>query len=208
MHEPSTTLFYSQSTEAERIVQEDEPKNDDIMVSFADLQFILEGDNDPDNMIMLGKQFKILNNKLNSLLQIQTYIGGIEKQQVERLEVHARNFEYEIQKLRDVSKEFHELFVEHVKTMKESVDLKMVELKLEMAKEVEKIEKNYSVLHGKVYVVVDAIPKLVEYNTTYSTKLDVKSEQNCKVFAKLEEFFSSIKESISKIDLSTQSTVS
>ncbi|CAH1412920.1 unnamed protein product [Lactuca virosa] len=117
MHEPITTLFYSQSIEVERIVQDDEPNDDDIMISFADLQFDLEEYNIPDNMIMLGKQFKILNNKLNSLLLIQAHTGGrnvifgveieymlksqenrlrslvenIEKQQVERLEDHANH---------------------------------------------------------------------------------------------------------------------
>ena len=62
-------------------------------------------------------------------------------------------------------------------------------------------------LHSKVDVVADAIIKLVEFNTAYSTKLEVKSEQDSKVFAKLEEFLSSIKESILKVDLSTQSTM-
>lgn len=46
------------------------------MVSFADLQFDPDEDNIPDNMIMSGKQFKILNNKLNYLLQIQDDTGG------------------------------------------------------------------------------------------------------------------------------------
>ncbi|CAI9294638.1 unnamed protein product [Lactuca saligna] len=111
MHEPNTTLFSSQSTEAERIVQEDEPNDDDIMVFFFDdLQFDPEEDNVPDNMIM----------------------SSIEKQQVERLEFHAKCFEYDIQKLHDVAKEHHELFVEQVKTLKEFVDLKMAEIKSEI----------------------------------------------------------------------------
>lgn len=37
MQEQATTLFSSQSTEAERIVQDDDPNDDDIMVSFIDL---------------------------------------------------------------------------------------------------------------------------------------------------------------------------
>lgn len=59
-----------------------------------------------------------------------------------------------------------------VQTMKESADLMMDVLKTEMAKEVEKIEKSYYDLHGKLDVVADAIAKLVEYNSAYSTKLD------------------------------------
>ncbi|CAI9298233.1 unnamed protein product [Lactuca saligna] len=136
---------------------------------------------------MPGKQFKILNNKLNSLLQIQAdnrgrnfvfgfemeymlksrdnrlriLLENIEKQQVERPEVHANRFDYEIQKLSDVAKEYHELFFEKVNTTKDSIDLKMAELKSEMAKEIKKIEKSCFVLHRKVDVVADAIAKLV-----------------------------------------------
>lgn len=155
MHEAITTLFSLQSTEALRIFQDDEPNDDDILVSFSDLQFDPEKDNVPDNMIMSGKQFNILNNKLDSLLQIQEDIGvqnivygfemeymlnsqenrfrslveNIKKKLVERLKVHDNSFEYEIKKLRDVAKERRELFVEQVKTIKESIDLMMVELK-------------------------------------------------------------------------------
>ena len=45
------------------------------MVSFGYLQFDPEVENIPDHMLMSGKQFKILNHKLNSLLWIQADIG-------------------------------------------------------------------------------------------------------------------------------------
>ncbi|CAH1412567.1 unnamed protein product [Lactuca virosa] len=64
--------------------------------------------------------------------------------------------------------------------IKEFVDLQVAELKSEMAKEVEKMEKNDTLLHGKVDVVVDVIAKLVEFNTSYSTTIEVKSDQDCK----------------------------
>lgn len=98
--------------------------------------------------------------------------------------------------------------MEQVKKMKESVDLKVVELKSEIAKEVEKVDKNYDVLHSKVDVIADAIAKLVDFNTNYSTKLEAKSVKDSYVFAKLEEFLSSIKETILKVDLSNQSSIS
>lgn len=50
MHEPITTLFSPQSTKEERIVQEDEPNDDDITVSFADLELYTEDDNVPDKL--------------------------------------------------------------------------------------------------------------------------------------------------------------
>ena len=92
------------------------------------------------------------------------------------MNVHSKGFEYELQKLCDVAKERHDLFVEHVSKMKEYMDLKVAELKFEMAKEVEKMENNYNVLHSKVDVIATGIKKLVEFNTDYSTKLDEKSE--------------------------------
>ncbi|CAH1421301.1 unnamed protein product [Lactuca virosa] len=130
---------------------------------------------------------KILNNKINSLLQIQADNGGrkfvtgvemeyllksrencfrslvesLEQKQVERLVVHSKSFDYEIQKLCDVAKERHDIFIEQITKMKDLVDLKVVELKSEMAKEVEKMEKNYTLLHSKVDVVATAIKKLI-----------------------------------------------
>ena len=59
--------------------------------------------------------------------------------------------------------------------MEEFVYIKVAKLKSEMSKEVEKIEKNYSILHGNVDVIADAITKLMEYYTSYSTKLEAKT---------------------------------
>ncbi|CAH1434127.1 unnamed protein product [Lactuca virosa] len=50
--------------------------------------------------------------------------------------------------------------------------------------------------------------KRVEYNTTFSTNLDVKNGSDSKVFSKLDELWGSLKESKSKVDLSQQSTFS
>lgn len=99
-------------------------------------------------------------------------------------------------------------FFEHVDKVQKSVNLKVQELKSKISKEMEKIERNYSNLHCKVDVIFDFIAKLVEYNTSYSTKLDVKSESGSKVFDNLEEFLSGIKESVSQDVLSNQSSVS
>ena len=51
-------------------------------------------------------------------------------------------------------------------------------------KEMENLEKNYSILHGKVDVIFEAIMKLVEYHTSFLTKLDAKLDQDSKVFEK------------------------
>ncbi|CAI9293186.1 unnamed protein product [Lactuca saligna] len=81
---------------------------------------------------------------------------------------HSKSIDYEIQKLRDVTKECHELFVEKVSTMKESLDLKVAELKSMLSEKVKKMEENYKLLHGKVDVIVDAITRLVDFNNEYT----------------------------------------
>lgn len=57
MQEPIATIFSYQSTEKSQ--HENETDDEDVMVSFADLQFDLEVENIPDEMTMSGKQFKI-----------------------------------------------------------------------------------------------------------------------------------------------------
>ncbi|CAI9260873.1 unnamed protein product [Lactuca saligna] len=167
------------------------------MVSFVDLQFNPEEDNVVDNMIMSSKQIKILINKITSLLLVES----IELKLVEQLNVHSKSFEFKIQKLRDVTKERHDLFMEQVKKIKDTIDLMVAELKSEMAKEVENKKKNYTLLDSKVNFVATTIINLVEFNTDYSTKLEEKSEKDYRVIVKLEVFLTSIKESISKFDL-------
>lgn len=96
------------------------------MVSFAKIQFNPEQDNILDHMLMSGKKFKILNHKLNLLLQFQVDTVGrkavsgmevdillksqenllklameqIENKYEELLKNHAPNFEYDVAKER------------------------------------------------------------------------------------------------------------
>ncbi|CAI9259194.1 unnamed protein product [Lactuca saligna] len=130
MHELITTLFSTQSTEAGRMIHDEEPSDDEIM------------------------------------------------KQEERLAIHSKSFDYEIQKLRDISKERHELFVEQVTKMKESVDPKISELESMLSKEVQKMEQSYTLLHGKVDVIANAITKLDYFNSKYMNKLEAKSKKD------------------------------
>lgn len=142
-------------------------------------------------MITSGKQFKILNSNKISVLHIQADIRGrnfftgvkidyflksqenffrslvesIELKQVQRLVVHSKSFDYEIQKLPDVAKEHHDIFFEQMTNMKESVDRTVAELKSKMSKEIDKMEKNYTLVHSKVDAVASAITRLVDFKT-------------------------------------------
>lgn len=110
--------------------------------------------------------------------RFRSMVEGIEQKQVERSDLHSKSFDYEIQKLHNVAKECHELFVEQVTKQKEYVDLKVAELKFELSKEVNKMEQNYSLLHSTVDFITTAITKLVEFNIEYLNKLEVKSEKD------------------------------
>lgn len=57
----------------------DEPDHDDGSFggTFEELEFDPEEEDIPDHMMMSGKQFKILNNKLNTIIQSQADAWGI-----------------------------------------------------------------------------------------------------------------------------------
>ncbi|CAI9275729.1 unnamed protein product [Lactuca saligna] len=69
MQEPIATLFSSQSTDHEKTITEAEAYEDDVLVSFFELQFNPDEEDIPDYLIMSGKQFKILNIKMKMILQ-------------------------------------------------------------------------------------------------------------------------------------------
>ena len=70
MQQPITSLFSSQSTEGPNTVNDDETDHGGFDGSFSDIEFDRNEEDIPDHMMMPGKQFKILNQKLNSLLQL------------------------------------------------------------------------------------------------------------------------------------------
>ena len=126
----------------------------------------------------------------------------------QQLAFYSKSHDYEIQKFRDVTKSHHELFMEMINAMKESLALKVAKIKSLMSEERKKMEENYKLLHGKVDVIVGAITRLVEFNNEYNKQLQAKSEKDENVFEKMEEFLSGIKEYLSKLDLSNKSTIS
>ncbi|CAI9290379.1 unnamed protein product [Lactuca saligna] len=85
MQQPITSFFPSQSTKGPKIVNGDKTNDGKFMGSFAEIEFDPEEENIPNHMLMSGKQFKILNRKLNSLLQFQVDAG--DKHSISRIEV-------------------------------------------------------------------------------------------------------------------------
>ncbi|CAI9281406.1 unnamed protein product [Lactuca saligna] len=132
----------------EKSIHDDNPKDDDLMVSFVEIQFDPEEENIPDHMLMT------------------------------------------------------------VKKVKEDVNFKVEEIHTKMTKEVFKLDKNYSNLHTKVDIIDDAVKKVVEFYNSLITKVDTNLESDSKFVANLEELLGSLKESLSKLDVSPSYSIS
>lgn len=61
-----------------------------------------------------------------------------------------------------VAKERHVLFVKDVKTMREDVNRKIKELKVEVSKEIHELSTIYSSLHSKVDTIDGVVTKIDE----------------------------------------------
>ncbi|CAI9298587.1 unnamed protein product [Lactuca saligna] len=77
-----------------------------------------------------------------------------------------------------------------------------------MTKEIAKIDQNYSNIHTKVNIFVDAFKNIVELYTSLIIKVDFKSESNYKHFVKLEELLGNVKGLVSKLNVSPSYSVS
>ena len=53
INQPINSLFSSQSTNPEKVNHDEEPNDDDVMVSFANIHFDQEKENIPDDLINL-----------------------------------------------------------------------------------------------------------------------------------------------------------
>ncbi|CAI9286432.1 unnamed protein product [Lactuca saligna] len=86
MDQPFTTIFSTQSTDppnssspvAETMAVDEETDNEGFGGTFEALSFDKAEEDFPDHMLMTMKQFKILNSKLNSILQSQADVGSAE----------------------------------------------------------------------------------------------------------------------------------
>ncbi|CAI9266780.1 unnamed protein product [Lactuca saligna] len=135
--------------EGPKTINDDETDYGGFVGSFASIEFDPNEEDVPDHMLMSGKQFKILNRKLNSLLQLQVYGGG--KDSVSGIEVDVmlkaqehciqdkldqiyknnelrdkskfESFNGALRALKDVAKERHVMYVQDVKTIRENVNL-------------------------------------------------------------------------------------
>ncbi|CAI9285519.1 unnamed protein product [Lactuca saligna] len=77
INQPITLFFSSQSTDPPKSLNDTKIDDGGFGGTFADIEFDPEEEDIPDHMLMSGKQFKILNKKLNYILQSQADARGM-----------------------------------------------------------------------------------------------------------------------------------
>lgn len=103
------------------------------------------------------------------------------------------SFNHELKELKAVAKERHLLFVQDVKKVREDVNLKIEELRVDMAKEIADLDHNYSSLHTKVGIIADVVTKVVEMYNSLLPKVYKKVEVDAQSFGKIKETLSNLK---------------
>ncbi|CAI9269825.1 unnamed protein product [Lactuca saligna] len=76
LNQPITSMFSSQSTDTPKPTSPTEIDHEGFGGTFEDLEFQDDEEDFPDHMLMTMKQYKILNQKLNSIIQSQADLGG------------------------------------------------------------------------------------------------------------------------------------
>lgn len=118
-------------------------------------------------------------------LQLKEMMDRIDKNNKMCVKLQSESFNHEVKDMREISKERHIFFGEAVKKVREDVNFKIEEIRQEMKKEVVNVYQNYSTLHNKMDIVVDAVKKIAKFTSTLFTKVDLKSNINSKEFVHL-----------------------
>ncbi|KAL7609544.1 hypothetical protein Lser_V15G13888 [Lactuca serriola] len=179
LQNPFTTLFPSQSPEnpiPSQQMSDPEVEGDAFGGILDDISFDSDEEEIPDHMLMTGKQFKILNQKLKTIIQSQADSGrmssisamevdimikGAEKHILEkvdqsdknnelRVQAQGNNFTTTLKDLKAANKERHLLFIQDVKKVREDVNFKIQELKSDIAKDLQAVNTRQEDLHKQV----------------------------------------------------------
>ncbi|CAI9295061.1 unnamed protein product [Lactuca saligna] len=76
LNQPFTSIFPSQSTDTPKPSSPTDTDNEGFGGTFKNMEFNEDEEEFPDHMLMTMKQYKILNQKLNSIIQPQADLGG------------------------------------------------------------------------------------------------------------------------------------
>ncbi|KAL7601073.1 hypothetical protein Lser_V15G24877 [Lactuca serriola] len=189
LQNPFTTLFPSQSPEnppPSQQMSDPEVEGGAFGGILDDIPFDSDEEDIPDHMLMTGKQFKILNQKLKAIIQSQADSGrmslisamevdvmikGAEKRIMEkvyqtdknnelRVKAPGNNFTSAVQDLKAATKERHILFVQDVKKVREDVNFKIQELKSELAKDLQDVHTRQEDLQKQIVEISSQLHKL------------------------------------------------
>ncbi|CAI9288903.1 unnamed protein product [Lactuca saligna] len=193
--------------------QKEEHNNDDDEFdgTFADIELDPDEENISDNMLLTGKQFKILNRKVNSLLKLQAdgggenYVSSLEvdillkrqenrlldaitdadRQNEKRMKAQSMSFTSNLKYLKAIVKEGHILFIQDVKKVREDVNLKIQELREDIGKEVSALQHDYSSLHQKFDIIADVVTKFVKLYESLVPKVAKTADTDVQSFANI-----------------------
>ncbi|CAI9302133.1 unnamed protein product [Lactuca saligna] len=190
--QPITSLFSSQSTDPptttspiqDSSFMETEHESKGFGGTFENQEFDEEEIDFLDHMLMTMKQFKILNTKLNSILQSLADLGGVNS-------VTSLKVDDALKELKLVAKERHVLFVQDVKKVREDVNYILQELRQDMEKEIAIVRTDFASLNQKVEIICDAVTKFVKLYESLSPQIAQLSTTENKNFM---EAFTMLKE--------------
>ncbi|CAI9280545.1 unnamed protein product [Lactuca saligna] len=95
------------------------------------------------------------------------------------------------------------LYVETTKQAREDVNLKLEELRVDMAKEVDAISHDFSTLHTKVDIIAAVMTNVVKWYQSLLPKVNKIAELNTQSFSKVEDSLINHKDLVLKIGSSS-----
>ncbi|KAL7607644.1 hypothetical protein Lser_V15G16187 [Lactuca serriola] len=228
LQNPFTTLFPSQSPEnpiPSQQMSDPEVEGGAFGGVLDDISFDSEEEEIPDHMLMTGKQFKILNQKLKTIIQSQADSGrmssisamevdimikGAEKRILEkvdqsdknnelRVQTQGNNFTTTLKDLKAANKERHLLFIQDVKKVREDVNFKIQELKSDIEKDLQAVNTRQEDLHKQVVEILSQIHKL--------NNIPVAADQNVATMEKFDILIKLVTELKSAVSQSSTSQI-
>ncbi|KAL7604923.1 hypothetical protein Lser_V15G18161 [Lactuca serriola] len=228
LQNPFTTLFPSQSPEnpiPSQQMSDPEVEGGAFGGVLDDISFDSDEEEIPDHMLMTGKQFKILNQKLKTIIQSQADSGrmssisamevdimikGAENRILEkvdqsdknnelRVQAQGNNFTTTLKDLKVANKERHLLFIQDVKKVREDVNFKIQELKSDIEKDLQAVNTRQEDLHKQVVEILSQLHKL---NNT-----PVAADQNAATMEKFDILIKLVMELKSAVSQSSSSQI-
>ena len=90
------------------------------------------------------------------------------------------------------------VFVKDVKTIREDVNRKLEELKVDVSKELNELNSNYSIIKSNVDTIAAAVRTIFERYQSLTPKFNAKAKEDAQNFDKMGVLLGEMKELVSK----------